>query len=335
MSQIQVKCKSCKDEYPDIVEDFKQGTLVCGNCGLILSSIIDTRSEWRNFSGEQDPSRVGAPNDPLLSRQNLDTMIGDSKSSLQRAHQRSGNRSDYVVYSGFKDIENFADIMGLPKTIADIAKDLYRRCVEEHLAKGKNPEVVKAVCLFIACRQSGVSRTFKDLSSVCRVELSILGKVFKQLQKSLNIQTTRVAGVASEDHIPRYVSQLQLSSRVEKLASEIATKAREITSLSSRSPSTIAGAALLMACELLNEEFDLKEISMICSITEGTVRAAYKIMLTHRTALYLSIDGKTKPPLISHKVEPLVVPEKEKKRKLDSGFKRKKIALDDIMPKKR
>ena len=49
---------------PNIIEDFRSGDVVCGNCGLVLGPrIIDTRSEWRTFSnddgGGDDPSRVG------------------------------------------------------------------------------------------------------------------------------------------------------------------------------------------------------------------------------------------------------------------------------------
>ena len=83
-------CKDCKVAPPNIVEDYKSGDLICGDCGLVfpmrivtkISNIrncllnivckIDTRSEWRTFSndnntsGGADPSRVGAAENPLL-----------------------------------------------------------------------------------------------------------------------------------------------------------------------------------------------------------------------------------------------------------------------------
>ena len=65
-------CSDCKKMPPNIVEDYKAGDLICGDCGLVFPMrIIDTRSEWRNFSNDtgaatDDPSRVGAAENPLL-----------------------------------------------------------------------------------------------------------------------------------------------------------------------------------------------------------------------------------------------------------------------------
>ena len=52
---FKLMCRDCQDPIPNIVEDYQQGDLVCGSCGLILgitsfilgNRIIDTRSEWR------------------------------------------------------------------------------------------------------------------------------------------------------------------------------------------------------------------------------------------------------------------------------------------------
>lgn len=50
----------------------------------ILLSVIDVGSEWRTFSNEKasvDPSRVGGPENPLLSGGDLSTMIGPGTGS--------------------------------------------------------------------------------------------------------------------------------------------------------------------------------------------------------------------------------------------------------------
>lgn len=47
-------------------------------------SVIDVGSEWRTFSNEKagvDPSRVGGPENPLLSGGDLSTMIGPGTGS--------------------------------------------------------------------------------------------------------------------------------------------------------------------------------------------------------------------------------------------------------------
>jgi transcription initiation factor TFIIIB Brf1 subunit/transcription initiation factor TFIIB len=51
---------------------------------LTFFRVIDVGSEWRTFSNEKasvDPSRVGGPENPLLSGGDLSTMIGPGTGS--------------------------------------------------------------------------------------------------------------------------------------------------------------------------------------------------------------------------------------------------------------
>lgn len=68
--------------HPDahLIEDYRAGDMICSECGLVVGDrVIDVGSEWRTFSNEKsgvDPSRVGGPENPLLSGGDLSTMIG-------------------------------------------------------------------------------------------------------------------------------------------------------------------------------------------------------------------------------------------------------------------
>lgn len=67
--------------HPDspLIEDYRAGDMICSECGLVVGDrVIDVGSEWRTFSNEKsgvDPSRVGGPENPLLSGGDLSTMI--------------------------------------------------------------------------------------------------------------------------------------------------------------------------------------------------------------------------------------------------------------------
>uniref|UniRef100_A0A915CU44 Transcription initiation factor IIB n=1 Tax=Ditylenchus dipsaci TaxID=166011 RepID=A0A915CU44_9BILA len=62
-----------------LIEDHRAGDMVCPECGLVVGDrLIDVGTEWRSFSNENsgnDPSRVGAPENPLLSGSDLSTSI--------------------------------------------------------------------------------------------------------------------------------------------------------------------------------------------------------------------------------------------------------------------
>lgn len=68
-----------------MIEDYRAGDMICSECGLVVGDrVIDVGSEWRTFSNEKsgvDPSRVGGPENPLLSGGDLSTMIGPGTGS--------------------------------------------------------------------------------------------------------------------------------------------------------------------------------------------------------------------------------------------------------------
>ncbi|VDK28518.1 unnamed protein product [Anisakis simplex] len=69
------------EQHPlaNLIEDHRAGDLICPECGLVVGDrIVDVGTEWRSFSGEKsgvDPSRVGAPENPLLGSSDLSTSI--------------------------------------------------------------------------------------------------------------------------------------------------------------------------------------------------------------------------------------------------------------------
>ncbi|CAG8664978.1 2756_t:CDS:1 [Funneliformis caledonium] len=82
-------CPECRNSQANLIEKYSSGDIVCGDCGLVLAArIIDTRSEWRTFSGDDnDPSRVGAAADPLLKDSALKTIISSKgRKGLTRTH---------------------------------------------------------------------------------------------------------------------------------------------------------------------------------------------------------------------------------------------------------
>ena len=119
----------------------------------------------------------------------LDTIIGFKDGGtgiareLQRAATRSQNsRSERNLLSAFRDISSWCDQFSLPKTISDIAKQLYKRADEEKLLRGKPLDAVIAACIFIACRQAHVPRTFREICNLTHVSKKVLGQCYKALE---------------------------------------------------------------------------------------------------------------------------------------------------------
>ncbi|KAF8622076.1 hypothetical protein AX15_007221 [Amanita polypyramis BW_CC] len=292
---IRLICPECRDPNPNIVEEFGSGDLVCGNCGLVLGDrIVDTRSEWRTFANDEgdDPSRVGAAMDPLMEGiEQLDTVISfrDGGSGiakeLQRAASRSqSSRSERNLLTAFRDISSWCDQFSLPKTISDIAKQLYKRSDEEKLLRGKPLDAVIAACIFIACRQAHVPRTFREICNLTNVSKKVLGQCYKALEQAFNLTPGASAANNSssttsgpENLLVRYCNHLDLPASVQSICSDIIVAAREHGIADGRSPVSIAGGAIYFTCHLLGKQKSVRDISAVAGVSEGTIKLVYRL----------------------------------------------------------
>ena len=306
-ASIKLFCSSCNSPPREVIEDFKQGDLICGGCGLILSDgrLVDTRSEWRNFSDETaNPARAGQAADPILgANRQLDTIIGDAGKglNLQRIHIRTtANSLDKQLIAGIQELEILANQMSLPKNIIDMSKENYKKVLEGAYAKGKDPIAVKAVCILIASRQAGVNRSFKEISHTCNVSKKELGRVFKLVSKPLSDSLPDagrgVQGIAAEQLLSRFCSQLGISKKIENIAHFIATHAREVLSLSSKSPLSIASGAIMMASQIAKDPKSAKLIATSTGVSDVTTKSVVKI-LYQNLEIVTKIEWNVQVPL--------------------------------------
>ena len=183
--------------HPDapLIEDYRAGDQICSECGLVVGDrVIDVGSEWRTFSNEkggEDKSRVGGAENTLLGSSDLSTMIGpgtgkasfDASGTAIYNNRRTVTSSDRTLINAFKTISEMADRINLPKTIIDRANNLFKMVHDGKNLKGRANDAIAAACLYIACRQEGVPRTFKEIVAVSTVSKKEIGRCFKLILK--------------------------------------------------------------------------------------------------------------------------------------------------------
>lgn len=311
---VRLICPECNEPNPNIVEEFASGDLVCGSCGLVLGDrVVDTRSEWRTFANDEgdDPSRVGAASDPLMEgMEQLDTTISfrDGGSGIARELQRAASRSqasraERNLLQAFRDIATWCDQFSLPKTISDIAKQLYKRSDEEKLLRGKPLDAVIAACIFIACRQAHVPRTFREICNLTHVSKKVLGQCYKALEQAFNLtpgaavdkRSAQGGARGPEDLLVRYCNHLDLPANVQPICGDIIRKARELGIADGRSPVSIAGGAIYFTCHLLGKVKSARDISTVAGVSEGTIKLVYRLYYAEKEKLVKDVwikEGK-------------------------------------------
>ncbi|XP_011422417.3 transcription initiation factor IIB isoform X1 [Magallana gigas] len=278
-------------EHPDapLVEDYHAGDMICPECGLVVGDrVVDVGTEWRTFSNDKsdkDPSRVGASENPLLEGGDLSTMIatgvGGSEGVLDEhgkpmyRNRRTLNSSDRALINAFREIGQMGDRLNLPRMIADRANTLFKQVHEGKALKGRSNDAIASACMYIACRQEGVPRTFKEICAVSKISKKEIGRVFKLILKNLE---TNVELITTGDFMSRFCSNLSLPNSVQKAATHIARKAVDLDLTPGRSPISVAAAAIYMASQASADKKSQKEIGDIAGVAEVTIRQSYKLM---------------------------------------------------------
>jgi len=294
--------------HPDapLIEDYRAGDQICSECGLVVGDrVIDVGSEWRTFSNEkggEDKSRVGGAENTLLGSSDLSTIIGPARGGASfgaDGNPMYGNRSgrvsssDRTLLNAFRTISNMADRINLPKTIVDRANNLFKMVSDGKNLKGRANDAIAAACLYIACRQEGVPRTFKEIVAVSTVSKKEIGRCFKLILKA---HDTSVELITTGDFMSRFCGTLSLSREVQKAATCIAKKAVDLDIVPGRSPISVAAAAIYMGSQASDDKRTQREIADIAGVADVTIRQSYKLMLPRAAELF-PVDFKFTTPI--------------------------------------
>ncbi|OLL22397.1 Transcription initiation factor IIB, partial [Neolecta irregularis DAH-3] len=261
--------------------------------------------EWRTFANDEggdDPSRVGAASNPLLNGNQLETMISGQDGGsgrareLAKAQSRSAqNKNDRNLLSAYKDIGSMGDAIGLTKIVCDTARQIYKKVDDNKALKGKSHESIIAACIFIACRQCHVPRTFKEICALTRVPKKEIGRVFKTLEKMLNdepvpqssneLQYQSSGSTNAQDLMVRFCNRLGLPPFIQAWSADLVKSAADLGTLAGRSPISIAAAGIFFVSAMCKVPKTGKDIAEVAGVSDGTIRNAYKLLYQDREKL--------------------------------------------------
>jgi len=287
-----VNCPECGSTY--LSRDQSRAELVCPSCGLVIDDdLIDYGPEWRAFDSDQREkrARVGAPMTYMIHDKGLSTMIswknrdsyGKSIPTRNRAQLyrlrkwqkriRISNAAERNLATALSELDRMASGMGLPRVVRERAAMIYRKAVLKNLIRGRSVNGVATAALYAACRQCNVPRTLDEISNASSISRKDIGRTYRYITRELGL---KLMPTSPQDYIPRFCSELKLSSDVQMKTLEIIQEAtrRELTS--GRGPTGIAAASLYIAAILCGERRTQSEVGKIAGVTEVTIRNRYK-----------------------------------------------------------
>jgi transcription initiation factor TFIIB len=305
----------------DFVEDHSSGDLICRSCGVVVEArLIDERSEWRTFSDSDksgaDMNRVGGPVNALLSDGGLSTVIAGGKgvdrglaANLARLQARTSGGADRALLAAFREVGAVCTAMKLPDVVRHQANEYYRDAQARSRAVRARPQsAVVAAVVFLACRQTGYPRTFKEICAfVPAASKRDIGRTYKlvvadlQLRESGALRPDVGAHIHPEHFLRRFMSSLGFANADMVTASALANAllpqegpgAGEHRPWHGRSPATYAGTCMYIVARLprASRKPSLEDLCAVCGVAETTIRGLYAVLHPHLAEIVAAAGG--------------------------------------------
>ena len=237
---------------------------------------------------------MGGPANPLLdASEQFATIISfkDGNTGVAKALQMAASRAAKASGGGrdlntaYQAIANMCEAISLPKNIIDTSRLLFKRVDDEKALKGKREDAIIAACIFIACRQARVSRTFKEIVALTKVPKKDIAVCFKLLERLFETHTPQLDAASTDSLITRYCNYLGVAVPVQRCCAHIGREVENDGLLAGRNPITIAAASILLGTTIWGVAKPAKDIAKVAGVQDSTIRHAYRVLLTKKEAL--------------------------------------------------
>lgn len=274
------ECPGCPS--PDIIEDLHDGTIVCTNCGLVLSeTVFDLSEEYRTFDDDAgtDRTRVSRRANPLL-ESDTHTGIGGLHSTLRKTHLRNGlSKTDKTLTELFPTITELCERLRLPGTAQSRAFEFIQKYVYE-IADGRQRRVLsrdeehRAAAAAAVVHGFRVMKTGRTIGEVARFASSTphaIGNAVRDMQEKLGIKSQE----QEELHVPRFATALGLDSASCK-DMEAVVRALKDGPLFGRTAPTVVAVGLYVMLHLSRRKVDREKIADVCRVAPSSILKRYR-----------------------------------------------------------
>ena len=288
MSKV-ITCSTCNIKEDKLVTDVVSGEIVCSNCGtVVIDGIEEIGKEWINPKDhEADKSRIGMPFTLAVHDMNLSTIIGKTNkdsagqlidSGMQARMNRLRIWDSRTMYrdsssrnftTAFVLLGKLKDKLSLTPSIVEKTAYTYRKVQEDGLIRGRTIGAVLVACLYITCREQGVSRTIDELAEASNIRRKAIAKIYRDIVFHLE---RKIPQVNCFQCIDKIANKIELNEITTRHARDLMKKVLEQEFSAGKDPMGFAGAVLYVSLQMEGKTVRQIDIADAAGVTEVTIR---------------------------------------------------------------
>jgi transcription initiation factor TFIIIB Brf1 subunit/transcription initiation factor TFIIB len=288
------RCTSCINSK--IIE--LDSEYICDTCGISYGCLIDETAEWKMYGSEDnrsgDPTRCGAPRNPILIETSLSTTIAYSNNPVYKKLRQqniwiSQPYAERMAKNVFNILTQIGNANGLTHNIIEYSHRLFYEAINE---QSRNPDHTSsrgdfrdgliAACLSQACKEFNVARSASEIAKMCEIDYSDVtrGKnLFNELMKNSTYVDLSKDILKFTDFLDRYCYSLGLNEEQNKTIKKFTHKVYTKKILSKNTPESMLCGCIFFVSIMHNYGITRQDISIKCGTSIPTINKVYDRLL--------------------------------------------------------
>jgi transcription initiation factor TFIIB len=256
----------CNKVHTSTITDADSGEVICITCGTVVSDkAIEIGPEWRSFTNSGvSLSRVGMPTSLAKHDQGLSTKIGrenrdftgemifDSSilSILQRIRTwdyRTQTRSSKGISRkiAFGQLDRLKQKLALPDPVVQKAAYIYRKIQQKKIVRGRTRNGAMAACVYIACRESRIPRTFDEVAGIANITHKEVSNAYIAIVLGLDLRIPLIDPVRC---LVKLANKIQVDEKIKRYAIGYLKQVTDSNLSAGKDPMSIAATVLYLTC---------------------------------------------------------------------------------------
>jgi transcription initiation factor TFIIB len=283
---------ACRRENSYTLTDPTTGEVICIDCGTVVSDrTLETGPEWRAFTDDElNPrSRVGMPISLAIHDQGLSTIIGrDNKdytgerivdpsmrSIIERIRTwdyrtQTRDSKDLSRKSAFRQLDRLKEKLALPYPVVENAAYIYRKVQQRDVVRGRTRTGALAACVYIACREAIIPRTFSEVAEVSNIRRKEMWDAYMAIVIELDLKIPLIDPVMC---LVKLANKIGIDEKVKRDGISHMKQIVEGNISAGRDPMGLAATVLYITCQNHGViDKSQKYFAETAGVTEVTVR---------------------------------------------------------------